>query len=638
MPDVIPLDTSLLPHYESGVDTAVKLGQIGYLNGQRQLAQLNAQQAVVKAQARAASSQLMAAAMDPSATPDATNTTPAQMRASAMGSGPNPLINRTGQTINGVPTLGSIGAPAAAPQASPQAAPASPDMSPAAVMNRYVTLARSKGIPADIIADEVKSFNDSAVAQENELKLKQARRDSMDADIKLQAYQDAGGDPAKTIANMIRAGASPDAVDAVQAHFTKQRQDLATLSKEQLDNQAKRFDSMRGALMAYMALPMLDKTNSWNSFLDQQVANGHLTAEERAQEPPSYPGDDRAKIIANGLATGTQLAKEEIEKRNADHADAELAAQKARDAQNAKPNSEVELALLASDPTKTQQERDTANAALKRLDQSKREARPVNNFVIPSNLQAPGGAPLSGAELLAKLPPATAATVRAVAEGRQSITSASSYRNREQMSGLVNQYDPYWTEQRAQIRKAFTTGVDGRNIGNLNTAAVHLDQLAAIGDAMHNGSFVPGNRIFNAAIGVFGGSAPTNFAGMKAVVAGEMANALKGNATDTEIANIGKAIESSSSPEQLADIVRKTFLPALATKLHTYAERFQAASPGDPWTPVLPSAAGVFERNGIDRTKPTAQYRYTATGAGGHKIGSNDGATWYDVQTGRKVQ
>ena len=63
------------------------------------------------------------------------------------------------------------------------------------------------------------------------------------------------------------------------------------------------------------------------------------------------------------------------------------------------------------------------------------------------------------------------------------------------MANKVYQVDPQWTEQRAQVRKAFTTGTDGRNIGNLNTASIHLDALGDIAKALDNGTFQPGNAV-----------------------------------------------------------------------------------------------------------------------------------------------
>ena len=47
----------------------------------------------------------------------------------------------------------------------------------------------------------------------------------------------------------------------------------------------------------------------------------------------------------------------------------------------------------------------------------------------------------------------------------------------------------------------------------------------------------------------------------------------------------------------------------------------------------------------LDRVKSLAApasagkgYSMTATGPGGHRIGSSDGKTWYDLQTGQQVK
>lgn len=210
---------------------------------------------------------------------------------------------------------------------------------------------------------------------------------------------------------------------------------------------------------------------------------------------------------------------------------------------------------------------------------------------------------MTGEAFLAKLPPPMATRVKAIAEGRETLSA----REKGTPAGralqtAVEQYDPKWSEQRAQVRKAFTTGPDGRNIGNLNTAPIHLDQLAEAAKAMQNGTFVPGNQLYNAVSTMFGGAAPTNFNGIKTVVAGEMASAMKGNATDPEIASFNKSVNDASSPAQLAQVIQSVFLPALGAKLQTYNERFHRDNQDDPWTPVLPSARAVFSKYGIDPT------------------------------------
>jgi hypothetical protein len=213
-----------------------------------------------------------------------------------------------------------------------------------------------------------------------------------------------------------------------------------------------------------------------------------------------------------------------------------------------------------------------------------------------------GGQQLTGEDYLATLPSATAAQIRSIAEGRDKMPSATSRQPAAiTLRNAVYQFDPTFNEERAQMRRAFATGADGRNIGNLNTAVVHLDSLMDAAAAMKNGSFTPGNQAYNAFASIFGSTPPTNFAALKQVVAGEMANALKGQATDPEIAHISAVLNGANSEDQLAGVIRNTFIPALGAKLNTYHERAQQYNVGN-WNPVLPTARRVFGKYGMDPT------------------------------------
>ena len=219
---------------------------------------------------------------------------------------------------------------------------------------------------------------------------------------------------------------------------------------------------------------------------------------------------------------------------------------------------------------------------------------------VPAAPKDSEGTPLTGNDLL-KTFGATASVVKSIAEGRQPMPSGfalkSPYWNKVMQQ--VYQYDPDFSTQRAEIRKAFTTGPDGKNIGSLNTATVHLDNLGEAAKALDNGSFRPGNAAYNAVSKMFGSNAPTDFDSLKSAVAGEMANAMKGNATDIEIRTIGHTLDRASSPKQLAGVVND-FLHLNAQKLNTYQERYSQQIPGDTtYSPVLPSAAKVFEKHGI---------------------------------------
>jgi hypothetical protein len=388
MADVQPLATSLMPQYEAPADKMLKLGQLAYYNTQGQIAQMNARQTAIRAQATQLNGSLLAAAQNPAATPDATNSTPAAVTAATTSSG---LINRTGAPVNGTPTLGAVGSqpvagqpgqpvagqpgqPAAAQPGQP-ATPAAPDVSPAGVRQRYFDLATSKQIPPDIIDATLKAFDANTAGQMAEINLAKASSDARDRDIQNQAFSDAQGDPNATLDLMRKRGATPAAIDIFQNQITATKQHIASLSADQLKNAQTGHDAMRGALMSFIAQPsMLDKTNGWQDFVQQQVANGDLSKAEAANVSPTYPGDDAARNIANSLATGSQLAKEEMERRTANHADAEATETHrhnvATEEQNAKPKTAAELAMAAAggDP----------DAALKRLDQYQRAGRPVN--------------------------------------------------------------------------------------------------------------------------------------------------------------------------------------------------------------------------------------------------------------------
>lgn len=217
-----------------------------------------------------------------------------------------------------------------------------------------------------------------------------------------------------------------------------------------------------------------------------------------------------------------------------------------------------------------------------------------------------GGAPASGGgdtkltgdEFIKTLNPALAAQVKAIAAGFDVMPPASSRAPRAQeIRNAVYAFDPTFTTQRAQIRKAFTTGPDGKNIGALNTAIVHLDRLGGAAEAMRNGSFTPGNQAYNWLRDKFGSDKVTNFALLKNAVAGEMATAMKGAATDQEIAHMGETFRSAASPEQMAGAVSEG-MAILADKANTYDERYHQQLPDDPWSPVLPQARAAMARRG----------------------------------------
>lgn len=287
-----------------------------------------------------------------------------------------------------------------------------------------------------------------------------------------------------------------------------------------------------------------------------------------------------------------------------------------------------DLAAQAVDPTLSKEKRDAAIKALQMLGEgqttdyknyqlSKNEGykgtfeqwqtqdanrkRPIISGPVIPGLNDNSANAKTGQEFLDTLPFSMQSQVKAISEGRTGIPSANSRAaGAQQLRAAVFQYDKDFSDQRAQARKNAGFGTkEGINIGNMNTSVVHLDQLGEAAKALGNGSFTPGNAVYNSIRETFGSSAPTNFEGLKEAVAGELARGLTGNATVPEIANISQAVASKKSPEQLAKYVDE-MMKVVGTKLNTKQEQYSQAVPNDSvYSVVLPSAKAVFDKHGI---------------------------------------
>lgn len=257
-------------------------------------------------------------------------------------------------------------------------------------------------------------------------------------------------------------------------------------------------------------------------------------------------------------------------------------------------------AAVINDPKSTPEQKEIAKANLKTIRENTVATR-INIQSATASTKSGPGSSLTGAEFLATLPKGRAAQIKSIAEGRESAINRGGKDNIALMDA-VNQYDPTFNVARAKMRAAFTTGRQGQQIGALNTAGVHLDQLGGLAKALENGSLVPGNQLWNWGKTMLGGADPNNFEALKEAVAGEMARGLTGNVTIPEIENINKTIRAASSPEQLAGVIH-TNLKTLGGKLKIFGEQYEQQVPNDPvFNPILPSMRDVMERHGVSET------------------------------------
>ena len=174
-----------------------------------------------------------------------------------------------------------------------------------------------------------------------------------------------------------------------------------------------------------------------------------------------------------------------------------------------------------------------------------------------------------------------------------------------------------------------TSGKGGSTLTAYRTAGDHLDLLESAMTALENGDNQTLNSLSNRFKAEFGSPAPTNFETIKTMLSGELANVAKvTGATDPEIASYRQQLSAAQSPEQIQGII-DTNHALMDQKAIEMMRQNEAGMQGKP----------EFGKGAKSGAVGATTYKDTATGAGGHKIGSNDGGeTWYDVQTGKKVQ
>lgn len=222
---------------------------------------------------------------------------------------------------------------------------------------------------------------------------------------------------------------------------------------------------------------------------------------------------------------------------------------------------------------------------------------------------------VSSRDLLPTLPLLEQGEVEAILEGRRTApvlrggNREGKLTHGEKIMQYVYAIDPQWNEQRAQVRKEFAKD---KNIRSLNTASVHFGEYYEAAMGLKSGVFPVGNKVVNKMRELAGSGKPITAKVMRQVVAGEQATALKGNATDIEIAHVLKVLDQNGSPEQVAAAV-KAGLRAMKQKLNTSYEAFKSVNPDDQYyNPILPSTMEVYRKHGIlDEDSPYPERQQT---------------------------
>ena len=211
----------------------------------------------------------------------------------------------------------------------------------------------------------------------------------------------------------------------------------------------------------------------------------------------------------------------------------------------------------------------------------------------------------------------------------------------------VMNYDPNWRMGDYQLvqqgMKQFTSGgPEGRNLASLNTLTGHLDDFIKDLGALNNGDNRAINSLNNYIGNVFGAPAPNNAQLAKTAVAAELANALKGNATDTEINQWVQGLNANMSPAQQQQ-AKQTLLGLMYRRLAEQSYRFQTIPGMNGQAPpniMSPNTAKQLQQAGFDLSVIDPQhYKSPQAGAAGAGGGGRGGAThlYFDAK-GNPIQ
>jgi hypothetical protein len=186
------------------------------------------------------------------------------------------------------------------------------------------------------------------------------------------------------------------------------------------------------------------------------------------------------------------------------------------------------------------------------------------------------------------------------------------------MANLDNRYDTL---------KDFSSSTNGKAGGQLlalNTLIHHADLYMDVADSLKNGSFRPGNAIYNKVVTMVGGPAPTTADLLARFVAGEGSKLSTGGVpAEGEINGFLKTLGNDSSPEQFR-AAANTIMGIAAGRMIPLRERRDKAGLQNVVDIVGPDARQILDRRGID--PETLQPKGQQGGGAGGQQGGGAGA------------
>jgi hypothetical protein len=194
------------------------------------------------------------------------------------------------------------------------------------------------------------------------------------------------------------------------------------------------------------------------------------------------------------------------------------------------------------------------------------------------------------------------------ADGRMDpATLRSMLRSNPGLIGQIQRVDPNFDEGNMDNRftalKEFgSTSISkaGGQALALNTLIHHADLYMQTAEALKNGSFRPGNAVYNAVANAFGAAPPTNAALVARFFASETGKVATGGVpAEGEINGILKNLGTDAGPDQIAG-AGKTLLQIAAGRATPLIERAKEARIDNIVHVIGPDAQEILKRRGFD--------------------------------------
>lgn len=447
----------------------------------------------------------------------------------------------------------------------------------------------------------------------NKLKLQEARDDYADQQTVKQAYAATHGDLDAALPMLAGKVSSHTYMGLTNAWMEQQKQRLA-LAEQQGKLAEQLHESMAKAATGVKAAgntpeAFIATAQRWAQFIPQV---GQMLAPyvEKAQQDPSIIPQLMDQFIAGSKTGQAEMTAVGAQQRGQAAANADQrAAQMFPDVQ-AKAAAEAQKAkdeAAGKAPIQPYQAAQLGNSAAQ-LDLSKqRESREAKQGAAQLGISREklamekerNGFDMSGG---------VSEAAQMAVDGRMSPqTLRMILRKNPGFISQIRQVDPNFDEvnieNRYQTLKEFTNtqaNHAGGQLLALNTLVHHADLYMEAAQALKNGTFRPGNEIYNKVATAFGAAPPVQADLVARFFASETGKVATGGVpAEGEINGLLKSLNNNSSPEQMFK-VGQTMLQLAAGRATPLSERLKEAHLQDVKKVFGPDAQAILQRRGLD--------------------------------------